>query len=68
MKTRNLLAAMILCVTLGFAADPAVGTWKLNPAKSKLPGGMPAQVVNEYNQPMLLNHAEIFLDQVQDFL
>jgi hypothetical protein len=56
MKTRNLLGAMILCATLGHAADPdpGVGTWKLNPSKSKFPPGIPAEVVNEFNQPTVM--------------
>jgi hypothetical protein len=29
------LAAMLVCVTVGLAANPHMGTWKLNEAKSK---------------------------------
>jgi hypothetical protein len=43
MSRRSAIAATILfvlaVVTAAMAADPWVGTWKLNPAKSKAPGG-----------------------------
>ena len=43
MKTRSILLAMFVClfaVSLGFAQNPNMGTWKLNEAKSKIPAGM----------------------------
>ena len=43
MSKRFVIAATILFVlsvaTAAMAADPWIGTWKLNPAKSKAPGG-----------------------------
>jgi hypothetical protein len=42
MKTRNILLTMGLCfvaAALAFAANPNMGTWKLNEAKSKIPAG-----------------------------
>jgi hypothetical protein len=41
MKTRVSLLFIVLCFvsTLSFAADPHMGTWKLNEAKSKLAPG-----------------------------
>jgi hypothetical protein len=42
MKTRSILLAMAVClfaVSLGFAQNPNMGTWKLNEAKSKIPAG-----------------------------
>jgi hypothetical protein len=43
MKRRSVIAATVLFVlavaTVATAADPWNGTWKLNPAKSKAPGG-----------------------------
>jgi hypothetical protein len=44
MKAKAILSALVLClvaVTMGFAADPFMGTWKLNESKSKLSPGMP---------------------------
>jgi hypothetical protein len=43
MKTRITLLALAFClcaVATSFAADPNVGTWKLNEAKSKIPAGI----------------------------
>jgi hypothetical protein len=40
MKTRTLLLTLAVCVfavAVSFAANPNMGTWKLNEAKSKLP-------------------------------
>lgn len=40
MKTRTILVAVLaclVCVTLSFAQNPNMGTWKLNESKSKLP-------------------------------
>ena len=42
MKRNTLLFALVLCffgLATGFAADPSIGTWKLNEAKSKVPAG-----------------------------
>ena len=43
MRTRVSLLAAALCfvATLSFAADPHMGTWKLNEAKSKIAPGSP---------------------------
>ncbi len=35
----TILFILAVVATVGMAADPWVGTWKLNPAKSKAPGG-----------------------------
>ena len=43
MRTRTILASLAVCFVgfaLCFAADPNMGTWKLNEAKSKLGAGM----------------------------
>ncbi len=43
MKTRTTVLIALLCVvaiTVSFAENPHMGTWKLNEAKSKLPAGM----------------------------
>ena len=43
MKTRSILLALLVClfaVSLGFAENPNMGTWKLNEAKSKFAPGM----------------------------
>jgi len=49
MKTRMIVSALALCffgAAVCFAQDAALGTWKLNEAKSKLgPGG-----TEEYNR------------------
>ena len=40
MKTRTILLTLAVCVfavAVSFAANPNMGTWKLNEAKSKLP-------------------------------
>jgi hypothetical protein len=43
MKRRDVIAVTVLFIlavaTVAMAADPWNGTWKLNPAKSKAPGG-----------------------------
>jgi hypothetical protein len=42
MKTIGLTLTLgFLAVAVGFAADPQMGTWKLNEAKSKIAAGMP---------------------------
>jgi len=44
MKTRTILMAVLVClvcVTLSFAQNPNLGTWKLNEAKSKIGAGAP---------------------------
>jgi hypothetical protein len=44
MKTRTILLMFATCLvglTLCFAEDATIGTWKLNEAKSKLPAGAP---------------------------
>jgi hypothetical protein len=42
MNTKGLVSTAVFClvaVAVGFAADPHVGTWKLNEAKSKTAAG-----------------------------
>ena len=44
MKVRTIVLTLALCfvgVAVCFAADPQMGTWKLNEAKSKIGPGMP---------------------------
>jgi hypothetical protein len=44
MRTRTIRLTLALCflaVSLGFAGDPQMGTWKLNETKSKIAPGMP---------------------------
>lgn len=51
MKTRTavlLLVTLFTGVTLCFAADPNLGTWKLNEAKSKLAPGLPKNITVVY--------------------
>ncbi len=43
MKTRSVVAIFVLCflaLTVSFAQNPNIGTWKLNEAKSKIPAGV----------------------------
>jgi hypothetical protein len=43
MKIRSIVLAILLCLltlTVGFAQNPNMGTWKLNEAKSKIPAGV----------------------------
>jgi len=43
MKTRSIALAIVVCfvaVSMSFAQNPNMGTWKLNEAKSKIPAGM----------------------------
>ena len=43
MKTRSFVAIFVLCLlalTVSFAQNPNIGTWKLNEAKSKIPAGV----------------------------
>ena len=51
MKTRTivvLLVTLLACVALGFAADPNLGTWKLNEGKSKIQAGAPKNLTVVY--------------------
>ena len=51
MKTRTVLMAVLVClvcVTMSFAQSPAIGTWKLNEAKSKIPAGAPKNTTVVY--------------------
>jgi hypothetical protein len=44
MKLRTIMLALAVCfmaVTVCFAGNPNLGTWKLNEAKSKIPAGAP---------------------------
>lgn len=43
MKTRTMFLALAFClsaITLSFADNPNIGTWKLNESKSKIPAGV----------------------------
>lgn len=50
MKTKLMAFAMVFCAmaAVGFAADPNVGSWKLNEAKSKSAPGLPKNVTVVY--------------------
>ena len=51
MKARNIVLTLVTCVvglTLCFAADAFMGTWKLNEAKSKLTPGAPKNKIVVY--------------------
>ena len=51
MKTRNLMLMVLVCLVVGalcFAADPQMGTWKLNEAKSNIPAGAPKNTTVVY--------------------
>lgn len=50
MKTKPMAFAMVFCAmaAVGFAADPNVGSWKLNEAKSKFAPGSPKNVTVVY--------------------
>ncbi len=51
MKTRTIILAMLLCfvgTAVCFAADPQMGTWKLNEAKSKISAGSPKNTTVVY--------------------
>ena len=51
MKTRRLVitaALWVMTVAIGFAADPNVGSWKLNEAKSKIAAGASKNVTVVY--------------------
>ena len=51
MNTKRLVFVTAFCLTavaVGFAADPNVGTWKLNEAKSKIAAGAPKNLTVVY--------------------
>src|SRR5260370_18536529 len=51
MKTRTILLTLLLCFVGAagcFAADPEVGTWKINEAKSKIGAGSPKLITVVY--------------------
>jgi hypothetical protein len=51
MKTRTILFTVVFCfagLVASFAADPNVGNWKLNDAKSKIPAGAPKNTTVVY--------------------
>jgi hypothetical protein len=53
MKTRSIVLAIAVCfvgVSLSFAQNPNMGTWKLNEAKSKIPAGMMKNSTVTYTQ------------------
>ncbi len=64
MKTRKTfgltLALCLLAATASFAADPQMGTWKLNAAKSKLPRGMTKNHTVVYSS--FLGTAKVIVD------
>jgi hypothetical protein len=47
-KTVVITAVWLAAVAIGFAADPNVGSWKLNEAKSKIAAGAPKNVTVVY--------------------
>ena len=51
MNTKRLVLATAFCLTavaVGFAADPNVGSWKINEAKSKIAAGAPKNLTVVY--------------------
>ena len=51
MKTRTIILTLLLCfvgAAVCFAADPHMGTWKLNEAKSKIGAGSPKNTTVVY--------------------
>ena len=51
MKTRNSVLTLVMLfvgLTVCFAQNPNLGTWKLNEAKSKIPDGSPKNVTVKY--------------------
>lgn len=53
MKTRTMLFLAVFCfvaVAASFAADPNVGTWKLNEEKSKIAAGAPKNTSVVYTE------------------
>jgi hypothetical protein len=52
MKTRPILLTLALCfvAALAFAANPSIGTWKLNEAKSNFPPGAPKNTSVVYQE------------------
>ena len=51
MNTKKIVAVtamFVAAVAVGFAADPNVGTWKLNEAKSKIPAGAARNITVVY--------------------
>lgn len=51
MKTRSIIVALVLCLVAGtvcLAANPQMGTWKLNEAKSKITAGSPKNTTVVY--------------------
>ena len=47
-KTVAIAALILTAVAVGFAADPNVGTWKLDEAKSKIPAGAAKNITVVY--------------------
>jgi hypothetical protein len=53
MKTRSIILAIVVCfagLSLSFAQNPQIGTWKLNEAKSKIPAGMMKNTTVTYTE------------------
>jgi hypothetical protein len=49
MKTRSILLTLALCFVAALSfANPNMGTWKLNEAKSKIPAGAPKNTMVVY--------------------
>ena len=53
MKTRSIVLAIVMCfvgLSLSFAQNPHMGTWKLNEAKSKIPAGVMKNTTVTYTE------------------
>ena len=53
MKTRSTILTIVVCfagLSLSFAQNPQLGTWKLNEAKSKVPAGMMKNTTVTYTE------------------
>jgi hypothetical protein len=53
MKTRSIVLAIVVCfvgVSLSFAQNPNMGTWKLNEGKSKISAGMMKNTTVTYTE------------------
>jgi hypothetical protein len=53
MKARSVVMTIVVCLaglSLSFAQNPQMGTWKLNEAKSKIPAGAPKNTTVTYSE------------------
>jgi hypothetical protein len=53
MKTRSIVLTIVVCfvgLSLSFAQNPHMGTWKLNEAKSKIPAGVMKNITVTYTE------------------